>query len=84
MVAPASYWFQPILLEPPPLSRTKLCKRTNHPPVGPFVFSGLISVRSMGMHLSARDRVAILGVQMVNWASRVLKRGTVAGGQVDF
>ena len=36
------------------------------------------------MHLSARDRVAILGVQMVNWASRVLKRGTVAGGQVDF
>lgn len=38
------------------------------------------------MHLSARDRVAILGVHVVNWASRVLKRGsgTVAGGQVGL
>ncbi len=40
----------------------------------------------MGMHLSARDRVAIFGVRTVNWTSRVLKRGsgTVAGGQVGL
>lgn len=86
MMGAAPYWFQPALLETPPLGRAKVLQKDQPPPGWSFCVFWLVSVKSMKNHLSLRDLVAIGAVRLVNWTSRVLKRGsgTVAGGQVGL
>jgi len=56
------------------------------PPAGPFVFSGVVSVRSMSNRLSPRAVLALIALRTVNSLSRATGRGsgTVAGGRMGL
>ncbi len=86
MTVGTPYWFQPASLETPPLSGAKVLQKDQPPPGWSFCLFWLVSVESMKNRLSPRDHIAIGAVRFVNWASRVLKRGsgTVAGGQIGL
>ncbi len=86
MTGGTPYWFQPALLETPPLSGAKVLQKDQPPPGWSFCVFWLVSVKSMRNHLSLRDHVAMGAARLVNATSRALKRGsgTVAGGQVGL